>query len=147
MPFWQLLKSPYQYFKNRNGIFCELKLNLRWEQWSNILIWQLFENLPKIKYFLSYVNGQLVQRLRLFYRSKTIFVRLLPLSDEPSEWLAWMFGLKYYEGANPGKRKRELVKIDDEKKKQKSKEYETKRTSVLRQLVKRPKVADIWWRK
>ena len=26
-----------------------------------------------------------------------------------------MFGLKYYEGANPGKRKRELVKIDDEK--------------------------------
>jgi hypothetical protein len=54
-----------------------------------------------------------------------------------------MFGLKYYEGANPGKRKRELVNIGDEKKKQKSKEYETKRTSVLRQLVKRPKVADI----
>ena len=26
-----------------------------------------------------------------------------------------MFGLEYYEGANPGKRKRELVKIDDEK--------------------------------
>jgi hypothetical protein len=26
-----------------------------------------------------------------------------------------MFGLKYYEGANSGKRKRELVKIDDEK--------------------------------
>ena len=42
-----------------------------------------------------------------------------------------MFGLKYYEGANPGKRKWELVKIDDEKKKQKSKEYETKRTRVL----------------
>ena len=39
--------------------------------------------------------------------------------------------LAYYEGAIPGKRKRELVKIDDEKKKQKSKEYETKRTSVL----------------
>ena len=57
-----------------------------------------------------------------------------------------MFGLKYYEGANPGKRKRELVNIGDEKKKQKSKEYETKRTSVLRQLVKRPKVADIWWK-
>ena len=54
-----------------------------------------------------------------------------------------MFGLKYYEGANPGKRKRELVKIGDEKKKQKSKEYETKRTSDLRQLVKRTKVADI----
>ena len=35
-----------------------------------------------------------------------------------------MFGLKYYEGANPGKRKWELVKIDDEKKKQKSTEYE-----------------------
>ena len=47
--------SPYQYFKNRNGIFRELKLNLRREQWSNILIWQLFENLPKIKYFLAYV--------------------------------------------------------------------------------------------
>jgi hypothetical protein len=31
--------------------------------------------------------GQWVQRLRLFYRFKTIFVRLLPLSDEPSEWL------------------------------------------------------------
>jgi hypothetical protein len=29
-----------------------------------------------------------------------------------------MFGLEYYEGANPGKRKWELVKIDDEKKKQ-----------------------------
>jgi len=42
-----------------------------------------------------------------------------------------MFGLKYYEGANPGKRKRELVKIDDEKKKQKSKEYETKRMRVF----------------
>ena len=56
MPFRQLLKSPYQYFKNRNGIFRVLKLNLRWEQWSNILIWQLFENLPKIKYFLGYVN-------------------------------------------------------------------------------------------
>ena len=27
-----------------------------------------------------------------------------------------MFGLKYCEGANSGKRKRELVKIDDEKK-------------------------------
>jgi predicted transcriptional regulator len=25
----QLLKSPYQYFKNRNGIFRELKLSLR----------------------------------------------------------------------------------------------------------------------
>ena len=88
MPFRQLLKSPYQYFKNRNGIFRELKLNLRWEQWSNILIWQLFENLPEIKYFLAYMlTGQLVQRLRLFYRSKTIFVWLLPLSDEPSEWL------------------------------------------------------------
>jgi hypothetical protein len=47
MPFRQLMKSPYQYFKNRNGIFLELKLNLRWEQWSNILIWQLFENLPE----------------------------------------------------------------------------------------------------
>ena len=46
-----------------------------------------------------------------------------------------MFGLKYYEGANPGKRKWELVKIDDEKKKQKSKEYETKRTRVF---------CDIW---
>ena len=33
-----------------------------------------------------------------------------------------MFGLKYYEGANPGKTKWELVKIGDEKKKQKSKE-------------------------
>jgi hypothetical protein len=33
------------------------------------------------------LTGQLVQRLRLFYRSKTIFVGLLPLSDEPSEWL------------------------------------------------------------
>ena len=54
MPFRQLLKSPYQYFKNRNGIFCELQLNLRWEQWSNILIWQLFENLSKIKYFLAW---------------------------------------------------------------------------------------------
>jgi hypothetical protein len=41
-----------------------------------------------------------------------------------------MFGLKY-EGANPGKGKWELVKIDDEKKKQKSKEYETKRTRVF----------------
>ena len=58
-----------------------------------------------------------------------------------------MFGLKYYEVANPGKRKWELVKIDDEKKKHKSKEYETKRTSVLWQLVKRPKVAEIWRRK
>ena len=88
MPFQQLLKSPYQYFKNRNGIFHEFRLNLRWEQWSNILIWQLFENLPKIKYFLAYMlTGQLVQRLRLFHWSKTIFVRLLPLSDEPSEWL------------------------------------------------------------
>jgi hypothetical protein len=38
--------------------------------------------------------------------------------------------LAYYEGAIPDKRKRELVKIDDEKKKQKSKEYETKRTRV-----------------
>jgi hypothetical protein len=95
MPFRQLLKSPYQYFKNRNGIFCELKLNLRWEQWSNILIWQLFENLPKIKY----LTGQLVQRLRLFYRSKTIFVRLLPLSEEPSEWLFLtvdIFGLSVF---------------------------------------------------
>jgi hypothetical protein len=55
-----------------------------------------------------------------------------------------MFGLKYYEVANPGKRKWELVKIDDKKKKQKSKEYETKRTSVLWQLVKRPKVAEVW---
>ena len=58
-----------------------------------------------------------------------------------------MFGLNYYESANPGKRKRELVKIDHEKKKQKSKEYETKRTSVLWQLVKRPKVADIYMMK
>ena len=33
------------------------------------------------------LTGQLVQRLRLFYWSKTIFVRLLPLSDEPSERL------------------------------------------------------------
>jgi hypothetical protein len=33
------------------------------------------------------LTSQLVQRLRLFYRSKTIFVGLLPLSDEPSEWL------------------------------------------------------------
>ena len=35
-------------------------------------------------------TGQLVQQLRLFYRSKTIFVGLLPLSDEPLEWLAVM---------------------------------------------------------
>ena len=55
MPFQQLLKFPYQYFKNRNGIFRELQLNLRWEQWSNILIWELFENLPRIKYFQAYV--------------------------------------------------------------------------------------------
>ena len=40
----------------------------------------------KIKYFLAYMlTGQLVQRLRLFYRSNTIFVGLLPLFDEPSE--------------------------------------------------------------
>ena len=39
--------------------------------------------------------------------------------------------LAYYEGSIPGKRKRELVKIDDEKKKQKSKEYETKRSRVF----------------
>jgi len=65
MPFRQLLKSPYQYFKNRNGIFCELKLNLRWEQWSNILIWQLFENLPKIKYFLAYVNRSIGQTIKI----------------------------------------------------------------------------------
>jgi hypothetical protein len=31
-----------------------------------------------------------------------------------------MFGLKYCEGANSGKRKRELVKIDDEKKRRKN---------------------------
>jgi hypothetical protein len=29
MAFRQLLKSPYQYFKNRNGIFRKLKLNLQ----------------------------------------------------------------------------------------------------------------------
>jgi hypothetical protein len=59
----RLLKSPYQYFKNSNGIFCELKLNLWWEQWSNILIWQLFENLPKTKYFLAYVNRSIGPRV------------------------------------------------------------------------------------
>jgi hypothetical protein len=36
------------------------------------------------------LTGQLVQRLRLFYQSKTIFVRLLPLSDEPSERLLFL---------------------------------------------------------
>jgi hypothetical protein len=65
MPFWQLLKSPYQYFKNRNGILCELKLNLRWEQWSNSLIWQLFENLPKIKYFLAYINRSIGPTIKI----------------------------------------------------------------------------------
>ena len=49
-----LISTKDQYFKNRNGIFHEFKLKLRWEQWSNILIWQLFENLPIIKYFLAY---------------------------------------------------------------------------------------------
>ena len=35
------------------------------------------------------LTGQLVQLLRLFYRSKTIFVGHLPLSDEHSEWLRY----------------------------------------------------------
>jgi len=65
MPFRQILKSPYQYFKNRNGIFHELKMNLRWEQWSNILIWQLFENLPKIKYFLAFVNRSIGPMIKI----------------------------------------------------------------------------------
>jgi len=65
MPFRQLLKCLYQYFENRNGIFRDLKLNLRWEQWSNILIWQLFENLPKIKYFLAYVNRSISPTIKI----------------------------------------------------------------------------------
>jgi hypothetical protein len=45
------------------------------------------------------LTSQLVQRLRLFYRSKAIFVGLLPLSDEPSEWLhvycRWVISREY----------------------------------------------------
>ena len=45
------------------------------------------------------LTSQLVQRLRLFYRSKAIFVVLLPLSDEPSEWLhvycRWVISREY----------------------------------------------------
>jgi hypothetical protein len=75
MPFRQLLKSPYQYFKNRNGIFRELKLNLRWEQWSNILIWQLFENLPKIEYFLAYVNRSIGPTIKIILSVQDNFCR------------------------------------------------------------------------
>jgi hypothetical protein len=45
------------------------------------------------------LTGKLVQRARLFYPSKTIFVGLLPLSDEPSEWLHFVHvrpKLKYW---------------------------------------------------
>jgi hypothetical protein len=76
MPFRKLLKSPYQYFKNRNGIFRELKLNLRWEQWSNILIWQLFENLPKIKYFPTYyVNRSIGPTIKIILLVQDNFCR------------------------------------------------------------------------
>jgi hypothetical protein len=132
MPFRQLLKSPYQYFKNWNGIFRKLKLNLRWEQWyfsncrkgilnpylyyalnnescmakfqaiichrsfveikmlglryvagaipgreqwSNILIWQLFENLPKIKYFLAYVNRSIGPTIKIILSVQDNFCR------------------------------------------------------------------------
>jgi hypothetical protein len=37
----------------------------KWEQWSNILIWQLFENLPKIKYFLAYVNRSIGPTIKI----------------------------------------------------------------------------------
>ena len=75
MPFRQLLKSPYQYFKNRNGIFCKLELNLRWEQWSNIFIWQLFQNLPKIKYFLAYVNRSIGLTIKIILSVQDNFCR------------------------------------------------------------------------
>jgi len=42
-----------------------------------------------------------------------------------------MFGLKYYEGANPGKRKRELLKIDDKKRNKNRKNMKQKEQSVL----------------
>ena len=55
MPFQHLLKSPYQYLKiERDFPRTQAELTM-WEQWSNILIWQLLENLPKIKYLLAYV--------------------------------------------------------------------------------------------
>jgi hypothetical protein len=64
----------------------ELMLNLRSEQWSNILIWQLFENLPKIKYFLAYVNRSIGPTIKIIlsvqdYRQEFFFRNLtrLPL--------------------------------------------------------------------
>jgi hypothetical protein len=69
------MTSRNQYFKNRNGIFHKLKLNLRWEQWSNILIWQLFENLPKIKYFLAYVNRSIGPTIKIILSIQDNFCR------------------------------------------------------------------------
>ena len=55
MPFQHLLKSPYQYLKiERDFPRTQAELTM-WEQRSNILIWQLLEKLPKIKYLLAYV--------------------------------------------------------------------------------------------
>jgi hypothetical protein len=75
MPFRQLLKSPYQYIKNRNRIFHELKLNLRWDQWSKILIWQLFEN------SIFYLIGSFTPKINIHlmaYKKKQTVRRCLP---------------------------------------------------------------------
>jgi hypothetical protein len=58
---------------------------------------------------------------------KTHVIALFCLSKNPKctfYTIKSSLTLAYYEGAIPDKRKRELVKIDDEKKKQKSKEYD-----------------------
>jgi hypothetical protein len=50
---------------------------LRREQWSNILIWQLFENLPKIKYFLAYAYGSIGPTIKIILSLKDNFSRTL----------------------------------------------------------------------
>jgi hypothetical protein len=51
------------------------------------VIWLLFENLPKIKYFLAYVNRSIGPTIKIILSVQDNFVGLLPLSNEPSEWL------------------------------------------------------------
>jgi hypothetical protein len=41
----------------------------------NILIWQLFENLPKIKYFLAYVNRSIGPTIKIILSVQDNFCR------------------------------------------------------------------------